>query len=387
MMKTLISWSLPYILVLTKRTSSFSPIRLEPRIFSNKSLQSNRGHYHLSSSLSSTLSSHPTVPEAFAEENKLGSVTLLIPSTNDDTTVYKSKFGAKSPVSRPTYLSAAEQLARKISHFSDGRISTNVVSASGNDDEKETCLKANALIAFGLTSPADIRFLSEIFRERRTKQAFSPTPNTCQFAVECGTHTYAPIVGPYDEANPSIFATLAPWSDEASGKRLAEQMNDLFKKQTSDEFALALMLFFNRFSGDNVPWVQHSIDVTWEKGIVQNAKEIFAMITKCGPCIAKCLSDDNCSQCIKALDKIDTRDQVTSYRTIVSFESELLRDFSLCILQKNNIFECKAEIPTLPKVKPLSTFRGRDVTTETARGIIIGHLADTKESLEVGTFA
>mmetsp|Transcript_22681 Transcript_22681/g.45926 ORF Transcript_22681/g.45926 Transcript_22681/m.45926 type:complete len:560 (+) Transcript_22681:55-1734(+) len=380
MMKTSISWSLPCILVLSKRTSSFSPIRIQSQNFSNKLLRGPRGW---SLSLSSTHAPHPPASsEAFTEQNKLGSVTLLIPSTDEDAGVYRSKFGEKSPVSCPSYLSAAKQLARKISHFSDGQIFTNVVSASDNDGDKDACLKANALIALGLTSPTDIRCLSEIFRERRTKQSLSPTPNMCQFAVECGTNTYAPIVGPYDEANPSIFATLVPWSDEAFGKRLSEQMNDLFHKQTSDEFALALMLFFNRFSGYNVPWVQHSIDVTWEKGIVQNAKEIFAMITKCGPCIAKCLNDDNCSQCIKALDKIDTRDQVTSYRTVVSFESELLRDFSLCILQKNNIFECKAEIPTLPKVKPMSTFRGKDMTTETARGIIIGHLADTKESLE-----
>jgi hypothetical protein len=87
-----------------------------------------------------------------------------------------------------------------------------------------------------------------------------------------------------------------------------------------------------------------------------------------------------------ALDKIDTRDQVTSYRTVVSFESELLRDFSLCILQKNNIFECSAEIPELPVVKPMSTWRGKDVTTDVARGIMIGHLEGAGGSLEVREF-
>jgi hypothetical protein len=84
-----------------------------------------------------------------------------------------------------------------------------------------------------------------------------------------------------------------------------------------------------------------------------------------------------------ALDKIDTRDQVTSYRTVVSYESELLRDFSLCILQKNNIFQCKADIPTIPYVEPIKLWRGKEVTTEVARGIMIGHLEGVKECLEV----
>jgi hypothetical protein len=68
---------------------------------------------------------------------------------------------------------------------------------------------------------------------------------------------------------------------------------------------------------------------------------------------------------------------------VVSYESELLRDFSLCILQKNNIFECKAEIPAIPYVKPIETWRGKEVTTDIARGIMIGHLAGVDESLEV----
>ena len=86
-----------------------------------------------------------------------------------------------------------------------------------------------------------------------------------------------------------------------------------------------------------------------------------------------------------ALDEIDTRDQVNSYRTVVSFESELLRDFSLCILQKNNIFECYAEIPKLPVVKPLSEWRGEEVTLDVARGIMIGHLEGVDDCLEVRT--
>lgn len=303
------------------------------------------------------------------DNNIIGTVALLVPSSSDQL----SKFGSKSPVQPPSHRAAAEQLARKIKQFSDGRVVAQVVTPS--DADTSSVLTSNALIALGLSSPQDIQFLSQTFRKRRTageEQQTTQSSKMCQFAVDCGGNNYAPIVGPYDEANPSVLATIAPFSDVAAGKRLVTQMTDLFEKQTSDEFALALMLFFNRFI-EKIPWVQHSIDVTWEKGF-RNVNEIYAMITKCGPCITKCLADENCKACISALDKIDTRDQVASYRTVVSYESELLRDFSLCILQKNNIFGCSATVPKIPYVKPLSSFRGKEMTKDTAKGIMIGHL-------------
>jgi hypothetical protein len=334
------------------------------------SLHKTNNYFHLSTRSNTFLQSQNddntdiTTP---LDNNIIGTVALLVPSSSDQL----SKFGSKSPVQPPSYRDAAEQLARKIKQFSDGRVVTHVVTPS-DADTSSVLLTSNALIALGLTSPQDIQFLSQTFRKRRTAGEEQQSSKMCQFAIDCGGNNYAPIVGPYDEANPSKLATIAPFTNVAAGKRLVTQMKDLFEKQTSDEFALALMLFFNRFI-DKIPWVQHSIDVTWEKGL-QNVNEIYAMITKCGPCITKCLADENCKACITALDQIDTRDQVASYRTVVSYESELLRDFSLCILQKNNIFGCSATVPKIPYVKPLSSFRGKEMTKDIAKGIMIGHL-------------
>jgi hypothetical protein len=100
------------------------------------------------------------------------------------------------------------------------------------------------------------------------------------------------------------------------------------------------------------------------------------MVTKCGDCITECVQDEQCKECLDALTAVDTRDQVASYRTLVSYESELLRNFSFCILQKNNIFNCEAKIPEFPKVTPMQTFRGKPLTSEVARGILVGHLDD-----------
>ena len=330
------------------------------------------------------------------DDSIIGTVALLVPSSPAAT----SKFGSRSPVPPPSYLEVAEQLVRKISHFSDGRVVARVVnppppssSSSGDDRDRggggdrdldgddEFCLASDALFAVGLTSPSDVRYLSRKFRERRESTSGggggTRTRTMCQFAIDCGSHSYAPVVGPYDGANTSpIVAAIAPWSDVASGSRLASQMSRLFGEMSTDEFALATALYFDRFSGGGrrIPWVMHSIDVTWEKGPYRNAREVYDMVTKCGPCIARCLSDEDCSSCVRALDRIDTRDQVSSYRTVVSYESELLRDFSLCILTKNNVFGCAATIPMLPAVTPMGTWRGGEVTADVARSIMIGHL-------------
>jgi len=100
------------------------------------------------------------------------------------------------------------------------------------------------------------------------------------------------------------------------------------------------------------------------------------MVSKCGDCVIDCLKDETCKECLTILGDLDTRDQVASYRTIVSFESDLLREFSYCILQKNNVFGCDATVPTLPRVVPLERWRGASVTSDVARGILIGHLDD-----------
>lgn len=329
-------------------------------------------HRHLDNEIFLPSRSRPFKIKAADEDTTtepiIGTVALLVPTS----LMTISKFGSKSPISPPSYIEVAQQLVRKIRHFSDGRIIAQIISPDDiSTTSSSLSISSDALFAIGLTSPSDIQYLSQIFRERRNLGRRS----SCQFAIDCGTNRYEPIVGPYDAANPSPIVSLAPWLDVASGKRLVEQMSRLFDEYSTDEFALATMLHFNQFSGYKVPWVEHTIDVTWEKGPIRNAKELVGMITKCGSCIAACLSDDNCSACIKALDKIDTRDQVSSYRTIVSYESKLLQDFTLCILTKNDVFGCRAVIPTLPEVTPVATWRGKEMTTELSRQIMIGHLS------------
>jgi VDE lipocalin domain len=322
----------------------------------------------------------------------IGSVTFLIPSSVVEQNI-PLKFGMKSPVGHPTLLEAVNQLARKSNWFADGMVETSIlpvpdiITTTDDDDDSDSdetiqqhLCSTNVLLAIGLSSKRDLETAAHIFSLRRLQEK-PQRHRQCQFALDCATVAgeilLPSFVGPYDHSNPSVSARLLPWTLDATGRRLHEQMSSSFAKWSScDDFAFAIMIFLNQFSGYEVDWVKHSIDATWEKGPLLNAQEFYAMITKCGDCITDCVRDAKCSECLGKLQALDTRDQVASYRTIVSYESDLLRDFSFCILQKNNIFNCNAKIPFLPKVEPIATFRGQPLTEELARSILVGHLDD-----------
>ena len=63
------------------------------------------------------------------------------------------------------------------------------------------------------------------------------------------------------------------------------------------------------------------------------------------------LTDPATKATIDLLNECDMRDQVGSYRVIVSYETPQLEEFSLCILQQNNCFGCSADILDEPKVQ------------------------------------
>ena len=57
------------------------------------------------------------------------------------------------------------------------------------------------------------------------------------------------------------------------------------------------------------------------------------MINCCGPQIQTALTDPPTKKAIDLLNELDLRDQVGSYRVIVSNKTPQLEDFTQCILQ------------------------------------------------------
>jgi hypothetical protein len=323
---------------------------------------------------SSVADTETTLNGADTSGKKIGSISFLIPSTGAES--MQSKFGSSSPVGSPSLLEAVRHIANKATWWSEGLVDTTVVPVPDSQDTakfQELC-QTDIVLALGLQSPKDIEYAKRLFEARRNRDS-DQRKRQCQFSLDSAVSLPA-MVGPYDAAAPSLQSSLLPWTIDATGQRLHEQMNGLFERWTSDDVCYALMIFLNQFSGSEIDWVKHSIDATWEKGPIRNFQEINSMVSKCGDCIGDCVKDEKCREAIGKLTEVDTRDQVASYRTIVSYESKLLADFSYCIMQKNNIFNCAAEIPTLPKVTPVSTWRNKPLTEEDARSILVGHLDD-----------
>jgi hypothetical protein len=305
--------------------------------------------------------------------DSIATITFLIEDPQLPT-----KFGRKSPtgISPPSVMEAVHHLSNKVFWFADGRVTTQIVSLEDSNVILEQLTTSNVLIAFGIRD--QVTALHSVWKARVDFAAASGSSKMCHFAVDCSTRLPA-MVGPVgmDETYTvaSVTTQLLPWTRAASAYRMHQQMSLLFERWTTDDFCSAILLFVNQFISP-MNWVQHSIDATWEKGPVRNAREFSRMISKCGSCIGRCLADETCRECVTKLTQVDSRDQVASYKTIVSYESDLLRDFSLCILTKNNIFECDATIPSLPIVTPMLSWRGKPLTEDAARGILVGHLRD-----------
>jgi hypothetical protein len=357
------------------------------------------------------------------EEIKVvGRLVLVLPQ-NGRTKL--SQYGSHSPVDPPTLYDAATHLVQKCHWYTNQRLQYDVIVLSDDimDENKSTnqnelvyqkLCQTEILIAFGITSPQEIQYLQKIFETRR--RACSGTLSSsqqqqqqqqhyhrlCHFALDGGggnvnhddssgstTTTInttiqsllPPLVGPYDPQHPTMTSKYIPWSRAASGRRLYYQLQDLFSRYTSDDFCYGIVLFLHLFSGHDIDWVKHQTDASWEKGPIQNVKEFYHILTKCNDCIVPCMKDDQCRECLTKMSQLDPRDQATSYRTLVSYESDLLTKISRCIFTKNNIFQCNAQIPIYPKVQPLTTFRNQPLTEEMGRALLVGHLSNEGTAL------
>jgi hypothetical protein len=299
-------------------------------------------------------------------------LTFLLPN---DSLTKKSKFGWSSPAEVPSLYEAAVHIAKKANWYADEQLEWETVLIENGETKFSELCSSDILIAFGLDLPDDLAYVHRVFEARRMMKPSKFRNRLCHFALDCAESIPA-LVGPYDPTKPSLPARFLPWSLDATGRRMHAQMLDLFSRWTSDDFCYGLVVFLNQFSGSEIDWVKHQTDASWEKGPIKNAQELYRMLAQCQDCIVPCMKDDQCRECLGKMSRLDPRDQVTSYRTIVSYESDLLTNLSRCIFTKKNIFQCNAKIPTCPKVPPMASWRGQVVTEEIGRSILVGHLDD-----------
>lgn len=230
-------------------------------------LHHHKRHHPLASSHTSTISSiysgHRQAYLFVAKTNDIigisegiaGTVTILVPSPSSSG---PSKFAVSEGGSPLSYLDAAKAVAAEVSSLSANSIQVSVEtvlvsSASSPSDVATTRQKASdadVLLGLGLSSPADVRYISTLFRERRlsdisNSNQWSRCSKRCQFALDC-CKPFAPIVGLYDEANPNFLCKI-PWSNEAKGRETMYEMMDMFEEWNVQEFSRAIGTFFDRF--------------------------------------------------------------------------------------------------------------------------------------------
>lgn len=104
----------------------------------------------------------------------------------------------------------------------------------------------------------------------------------------------------------------------------------------------------------------------------QGPGALLCMLRNCRPEVVNCVTDEGCKKALDCLTAAPPGDQVAAYRCIVSHESRLFEEFSLCVLTKNRCLGVSAEPPPFPRPRPQAEWRGREMTHELAEALFIG---------------
>jgi hypothetical protein len=322
-----------------------------------------------------------------------------------------SGYGATSPLPNPTWIQVAHQLAKRLPHFV--QVNDDADNESQSTSVVETCVidlsdatstttgtttlpfDTNVVVVLGVTTPSEQAALDRLLLQDNSNPKKSRRPN----AVLCDP-TCAPKIleqryaGNYHVSSSSssnlvsswqsLYTKLAPWSTLASHQRLLQKADTLLARKSSEDYLFAVLFTLHSLVMP-IDVVKSDINPSWEKGVVRNVQEFKSMVDCCGPQIQAALTDPQSKGAIDLLNDLDLRDQVGSYRVIVSNETPQLEDFTLCILQQNNCFQCDSPILQQPRVPLLQTWRGQPLDHAGARQILLGHL-EHSESLNGGSY-
>ena len=294
------------------------------------------------------------------------SVVFVVPN---QAATSASPFGATSPEPNPTWHAVGSHLSSRLSSF-DKRVVGSVLSedeliASGSTSS------ADIIIALGLSAAAAAPL--SVLAGQESLAALVSYDCASEVGALTKVGAYTQNAQGVDAALQQVQTTVAPWAAVARGERLCEQASMLLSRHSSEDLLYSLFFMVHGLGIAELDLVKHTVNPTWEKGPVRNAAEFASMCTKCADKIGPALNDPETKATIDLLNACDMRDQVGSYRVIVSSETPQLEEFSLCILQQNNCFGCDATIIDEPRVPLLQAWRGSPVSEAAARQIAIGH--------------
>ena len=279
-------------------------------------------------------------------------VVWVRPAAANAASPFTGGVGAAARGDRVTWERAVRQLAKRLAFVNPAFALEDCVL--GAEGWQAAVAKADLVVGGDLgTAAAELR------------AAAAAVPNV----IFVGSAAPPPKLGGREAGGGPVDRILAllPFTDQAKAAALRKALDTFRERSSPDDVLFALLSVINEFVAE-VPEVQ-------VKRALDPAS-FYSMVSNCFAEIQACVSDPECKAALDCLDACDDRDQVGQYQCIVSYETPLLEDFSLCILQKNNCLSNSAAIPERPVVPPLDAWRGEPMSHDLAEQIFCGVLGD-----------
>lgn len=230
-------------------------------------------------------------------------------------------------------------------------------------------LTEEAFLAEGKEFDADVAIVIAVrdveVAEQLQKRYLQNVPTLVSFdsAPNFVTRLGSLKVKPVDQVEKMLGSF--PGSKRKDAMKVLSLVEEAWERKSSDDVRFALLVLIDSYV----------TPVTLLKNLrATSLASVQCMVKNCRSQILSCILDPNCRQALNCLQSCAPTDQVCSYRCIVSYESEKLEAFTLCVLQKHNCLGLSADILMQPDVQPMKLFRGNPVTHEIAEDLFIGWL-------------
>ena len=236
----------------------------------------------------------------------------------------ESGYGKTSPEPNPSWKQVCDQLALRLPHFagtlSDGSgadvIQTKSIEAT---EISPGDLKGQDIVlALGVCTPEEQSKLVAALDAAQDSLVAVLADPTCGASVRSKQKA-----GKYVQSSgiSNAVASIIPWSATATGMRVLTKTNTLLERKSSEDYIFAVLFAIHGLGVATIDAVKSDLNPSWEKGPIRNAQEFKKMADCCGPQILAAISDPQTKRAIDMLNAVDLRDQVGSYRVIVSNET------------------------------------------------------------------
>ncbi|XP_076931345.1 uncharacterized protein LOC143596459 [Bidens hawaiensis] len=276
--------------------------------------------------------------------------------------------GAVSPLNSASWLDVMLHTAERLKWIDDKYemqvFTDNIPKSNPNVESIQKVLStANILLIVSVTKPESVGWIQTYSQNIPNIICFDSSP---QLENKLGGSLVQV------EQKSSIFSQFNKKAKETI--ELAETVSEAWIRHNSDDIRFCILIIINAYIKP----------VSVLKNLrAQGFSTLNCMIKNCGPQVLNCLLDPNCRKALQCLNQCSPVDQVCNYKCIASYESPILEQFSLCVLQKHNCLDLDAKIPEKPYVPPMVSFRDNILSHETAEDLFIGWLGNLDWSWRV----